>query len=76
MAAHPVQVVKVSKDHIYELNEDAFGEILLKDDIRDRTVIIISVAGAFRKGKSFLLGFFIRYMYATVSVLIMQCLFE
>jgi atlastin len=75
MAAHPVQVVKVSEDHIYELDEDALSEILLKDDVRDRTVVIISVAGAFRKGKSFLLDFFIRYMYATVSVLTMQFFF-
>jgi atlastin len=75
MDAHPVQVVKVAEDHIFELDEDALGEILLKDDVRDRTVVIISVAGAFRKGKSFLLDFFIRYMYSTVSVLIMQCFF-
>jgi atlastin len=75
MDAHPVQIVKVSEDHIYELDEDALSEILLKDDVRDRTVVIISVAGAFRKGKSFLIDFFIRYMYSTVSFLIMQCVF-
>lgn len=58
----PVQVVLTHPDHTFELDEDALAEILLKDDIKDRSVVVVSVAGAFRKGKSFLLDFFLRYM--------------
>ncbi|KAG8041507.1 hypothetical protein G9C98_002800 [Cotesia typhae] len=58
----PVQVVLAHPDHTFELDEDALAEILLKDDIKDRSVVVVSVAGAFRKGKSFLLDFFLRYM--------------
>lgn len=49
-------------DHTFELDHEALQEILLSEEIRDRKVVVISVAGAFRKGKSFLLDFLIRYL--------------
>ncbi|EZA62001.1 hypothetical protein DMN91_003442 [Ooceraea biroi] len=58
----PVQVVLAHPDHTFELDEEALSEILLDDDVKDRSVVVVSVAGAFRKGKSFLLDFFLRYM--------------
>ncbi|XP_012536021.1 atlastin isoform X6 [Monomorium pharaonis] len=59
----PVQVVLAHpEDHTFELDEAALSEILLQDDVKDRSVVVVSVAGAFRKGKSFLLDFFLRYM--------------
>lgn len=58
----PVQVVLAHPDHTFELDEAALSEILLDDDVKDRSVVVVSVAGAFRKGKSFLLDFFLRYM--------------
>lgn len=59
---HPVQVVLAHPDHTFELDEEALSKILLQDNIKDRSVVVVSVAGAFRKGKSFLLDFFLRYM--------------
>ncbi|XP_014218612.1 atlastin isoform X2 [Copidosoma floridanum] len=59
---YPVQIVQTHPDHTFELDEDALTEILLQEDIKDRSVVVVSVAGAFRKGKSFLLDFFLRYM--------------
>ncbi|XP_050664575.1 atlastin isoform X2 [Leptidea sinapis] len=58
-----VQVVNTGPGHTFVLDEDALAELLLQDDVRDRAVVVISVAGAFRKGKSFLLDFFLRYMH-------------
>ncbi|TGZ48747.1 Atlastin, partial [Temnothorax longispinosus] len=58
----PVQVVLAHSDHTFELDEAALSEILLHDDVKDRNLVVVSVAGAFRKGKSFLLDFFLRYM--------------
>ncbi|XP_001607339.4 atlastin isoform X2 [Nasonia vitripennis] len=58
----PVQVVQAHPDHTFELDEEALAEILLQEDVKDRSVVVVSVAGAFRKGKSFLLDFFLRYM--------------
>lgn len=63
----PVQVVLAHPDHTFELDEDALSEILLQDDVKDRSVVVVSVAGAFRKGKSFLLDFFLRYMNNKVN---------
>lgn len=63
---HPVQIVLAHPDHSFELNEEALSKILLEDDIKDRSVVVVSVAGAFRKGKSFLLDFFLRYMNSKV----------
>ncbi|XP_028915494.1 atlastin-3 isoform X2 [Ornithorhynchus anatinus] len=60
----PVQIVLVHKDqHSFELDASALGSVLLQDHIRDLDVVVVSVAGAFRKGKSFLLDFLLRYMY-------------
>ncbi|XP_055530377.1 atlastin [Wyeomyia smithii] len=64
MEAKPVQVIEFLKDHTFVLNEDVLNGILLQENVRDRTVCVVSVAGAFRKGKSFLLDFFLRYMYS------------
>ncbi|XP_070576515.1 atlastin-2-like [Ptychodera flava] len=60
----PVQIVDANADdHTFELNEEALEQILLQDNIRDKKVVVVSVAGAFRKGKSFLLDFFLRYLH-------------
>lgn len=61
--AHPVQIVTVGKgERKFELDVDALSSILLRDSIRDTPVVVLSVAGDFRKGKSFLLNHFLRYL--------------
>ncbi|XP_004925716.1 atlastin [Bombyx mori] len=57
-----IQVVVPGPEHTFTLDEEALTALLLREDIKDRAVVIISVAGAFRKGKSFLLDFFLRYL--------------
>lgn len=66
--ARSIQIVTTAEEHTFELDENELNEILLQDDIKDRYVSVISVAGAFRKGKSFLLDFFLRYLYARVNI--------
>lgn len=65
-----VQIITPSEDHLFELDEEALESILLADGVRDKKVIVLSVAGAFRKGKSFLLDFCLRYLNAGVSIFI------
>lgn len=60
----PLQIVVAKDDHAFELNEEALNEVLCRDDVKDKKVVVVSVAGAFRKGKSFLLDFFLRYLRA------------
>ncbi|TSP25404.1 Atlastin-3 [Bagarius yarrelli] len=59
-----VQIVTVNKaDHTFGLEVKALEEILLAPEVRDMEVVVLSVAGAFRKGKSFLLDFMLRYLH-------------
>ncbi|XP_078261418.1 atlastin-2 isoform X4 [Rhinoraja longicauda] len=63
--ARPIQVVLAHEDnHHFDLDEASLERILLQEHIRDLNVVVVSVAGAFRKGKSFLLDFMLRYMYS------------
>uniref|UniRef100_UPI00398E65FB atlastin-2-like isoform X2 n=1 Tax=Pristiophorus japonicus TaxID=55135 RepID=UPI00398E65FB len=62
--AQSLQIIHVRKDdHSFSLDEKALESILLAEPVRDLNVMVLSVAGAFRKGKSFLLDFLLRFMY-------------
>ena len=52
--------------HNLELNRDNLKRILLHPDVKDKRIVIVSVFGDFRKGKSFLMGFFLKYLESTV----------
>ena len=70
MGARPVQIVATDEEeHSFSLNENLLEEVLISDErVRDKKVVVISVAGAFRKGKSFLLDFFLRYLDRKVQL--------
>ena len=63
----PVQIVSTTEDHSFELQEDILEKILLDERVCNKKVCVVSVAGAFRKGKSFLLDFLLRYLNAQVN---------
>lgn len=65
--ASAIQVITAGNDHSFQLNESALKKILLDRKVKDHKVIVISIAGAYRTGKSFLLNFFLRYLYSKVS---------
>ncbi|KAI1715571.1 atlastin-1 [Ditylenchus destructor] len=59
----PVAIIEpVEEEHTFKLNEEFLEKILLNPRVADKKVSVIGVAGAFRKGKSFLLNFFLRYL--------------
>ncbi|KPJ20867.1 Atlastin, partial [Papilio machaon] len=60
-----LQIVSPKPDHTFELDERSLAELLDSPDVRNRSVVLVAVAGAFRKGKSFLLDFFLRYLHHT-----------
>lgn len=64
LKGEPIQIVVATDDHTFDLDEASLEDILLRPDVRNKKVAIVSVAGAFRKGKSFLLDFFLRYLSA------------
>lgn len=63
-AAVPV-IVAGGADRKFTLDEAALEKILLDNRVRDSNVVVLSVVGAFRTGKSFLLDFLLRYLYST-----------
>lgn len=75
LEGHPIPILLSEEQHVFTLNEEALEKVLLQDHIKDRNAVVVSVAGAFRKGKSFILDFFLRYMNHMVSQTTMFCLF-
>ncbi|KAF3688143.1 Atlastin-2 [Channa argus] len=64
----PVQIVVANEEeHSFSLQEEVLERLLLQEEVQDLNVVVVSVAGAFRKGKSFLLDFMLRYMYKQSS---------
>ena len=66
MEGRPIQIVVAKEDHTFELDEEALASIVCQEHVKDKHIAVISVAGAFRKGKSFLLDFFLRYLKSNV----------
>ncbi|XP_062244286.1 atlastin-2-like isoform X1 [Platichthys flesus] len=66
--ARPIQIVVANEEeHSFTLQEEALERLLLREEVQDLHVVVVCVAGAFRKGKSFLLDFMLRYMYKQSS---------
>lgn len=62
-----IQIV-VPVNHAFQLQTNELKPILENENIKDRQVVVVSIAGALRQGKSFLLNFFLKYLYAQVSL--------
>ena len=52
----------VSEEHTFDLDMEALRTVLLSEEVKNRKVVVVSVAGAFRKGKSFLLDYLLRFL--------------
>lgn len=73
LSGEPLQIIRATTKeeeektlHVFELDEEKLEKVLLDPRIQEKKVVVVSVAGAFRKGKSFLLDFFLRYLSAEV----------
>ena len=64
-SGQPIQIVLKSTQG-FQLDTDALKKILEADPIKDRYVVVVSIAGAYRKGKSFLMNIEIKYLIAQV----------
>lgn len=66
----PVHIMEITENNGKKEFFNCFkviDAILLQLDVKDRKIVIVSVIGEYRKGKSFLLGYCLRFMYANVS---------
>ena len=62
-----IQIVRAQEDHTFDLDLSALKKVLLSEELANRKVVVLSVAGAFRKGKSFLLDYLLRFLNNKVS---------
>lgn len=76
---HPLVIIHIAEEvkdgktvHELKLNKDNLKKIMLHPDVENNAVMIVAIAGAFRKGKSFLLDFFIKYLEAEVIFRMLQ----
>lgn len=60
-----IQIIKPENQQ-FELQLDTLKQIFEADELKDRHVVVVSIAGPYRKGKSFLMNFFLNYLYAQV----------
>ncbi|CAG9800051.1 unnamed protein product [Chironomus riparius] len=60
----PITILKLDDSKEAMVNTTDLEKILLNEEIKDRKVMVLSLIGAFRGGKSFLLDYFLRFMYA------------
>lgn len=58
----PIPILRREAGSRFTLDIGQLERILLDDNVKNLPVVVVSVAGAFRKGKSFLLNFFLQYM--------------
>lgn len=49
------------------IDHDALSRLLLHPEVKNRKIVMMSIVGAFRKGKSFFLDYCLRFMYGNVS---------
>lgn len=75
----PLQIIRItSKDndgeitHGLELVDENLEKIMLHPEVKENPVVIISITGAFRKGKSFLLGFFLKFLETQPEVTVSE----
>lgn len=60
-------IIQVSENQNTSFNFNELGKIFLHPEVRDRKVVLLSIIGTYRKGKSFFLDYCLRFLYANVS---------
>lgn len=61
-----LKIVKFIDDKL-EFDGNKLDALLLNNLVSHRKIVVFTIVGAFRKGKSFFFDYCLRYMYANVS---------
>ncbi|XP_037079991.1 atlastin-like [Pollicipes pollicipes] len=63
-SGHAVPILVPDERGALVLDEAALRSVLLQDEVRHLPVVVVAIAGAFRRGKSFLLSLLLRFLEA------------
>lgn len=66
----PIQIISFDETKKLKLNTEKLERILNQEHIKKLPIVIISVVGAYRTGKSFLLSWLIRYLKSDHKVFV------
>jgi hypothetical protein len=58
---HANDTTSVNIDH------EALDTLLMHSEVKDRKIVVVSIVGDYRGGKSFFLDYCLRFLYANVS---------
>jgi hypothetical protein len=64
----PLNIFQFSEENI-QFDEVELNNLLLHPHVKSRKIIVFTIVGAFRKGKSFFLDYCLRFAYSNVSFL-------
>jgi atlastin len=69
MFGEPKNIIKFNNASL-EFEKGELEALLLHPEVANRKIVLLSIVGAFRRGKSFFLDYCLRYLYANVSFII------
>jgi hypothetical protein len=64
-------IIHFSEEKGIIVDSDELGKIFLHPEVADRNVIVFTIVGALRTGKTFILSYLLKYFYANVSDLLL-----
>nr|CAD7429919.1 unnamed protein product [Timema monikensis] len=75
MTGRAVQILQTQNNNVTQFDNEALEAVFLREDVRDKRVVVVSISGIFGKGKSFLLNYMLRYLNSQVNLvcLLRQC---
>ena len=62
----PLNILKYNTNK-YIIDQEVLDTIFNHAEVKDRKIVIVSIMGEYRKGKSFFMDYCLRFMYANVS---------
>jgi hypothetical protein len=63
----PVKVLSAGNVKSLKVDYEFLDKVLLHPEVKDRSIVMFSIVGTLRKGKSFYLDYCLRFLYAHVS---------
>jgi atlastin len=63
-----LNIIQFSEGNL-QCDESSLDNLLLNSQVKSRKIVVFTIVGAFRRGKSFFLDYCLRFMYANVSFL-------